>query len=376
MKLFNVLAVILGTLCPPISWSVADEIKRLQIPAPDENTTCHLPSVVVLPDARVMCVYSGKEAMRAGKISLFAVYSSDHGATWGTPQRLLDTPDGHDYDPSIIVIGRRVIVSATTTPLNETGITTSRTMAVASDDGGRTWSRPYEIPMGRRYTSGKINNGITLPDGTALWGYTWEKNLETRERLASEGEMEEMNAVLISYDDGRTWASSRSVGLAARRPPEASGAINGLCEPALAWCNDGSVFMLCRTGLDRLYECRSVDGGRTWSDARPTSLTSHNAPAALCGIRGERQGIMVVWNNSPKDRWPLCAAASFDDCRSWTTPRELALTPGVESSYPGTIQTADGKMLVVYQQRGSRFILGARFEPAWLDADREPAAQP
>jgi predicted neuraminidase len=289
---------------------------------------------------------------------------------------LLDTPDGHDYDPSIIVIGRRTIVSATTTPLNETGITTSRTMAVASEDSGQTWSRPYEIPMGRRYTSGKVNNGIVLPDGTALWGYTWEKNLEEHERLSSEGEMEELNAVLISYDDGRTWASSRSVGLAARKPVEARGAINGLCEPALALCSDGSVFMLCRTGLDRLYECRSADGGRTWSGAKPTSLAGHNAPAALCRVRGKRPGVMVVWNNSPRDRWPLCAAMSLDDCRTWSTPRELAHTPGVESSYPGAIQTAEGKMLVVYQQRDSRFILGARFDPDLLDDDNRLSTQP
>jgi predicted neuraminidase len=354
----------------------ADGIERLQIPAPDGDTTCHWPSVALLPDDRVMCVYSGKEAMPSGKISLFASYSSDHGLTWDAPQRLLNTPDGHDYDPSIVVIGRRVIVSATTTPLNENAITTSRTMAVASNDGGHTWSRPYQIPMGRRYTSGKVNNGITLPDGTALWGYTWEKNLETRERLAREGEMEEINAVLISYDEGRTWASSRSVGLAARRPPEASDAINGLCEPALALCSDGSIFMLCRTGLDRLYECRSADNGRTWSDAKPTSLTSHDSPAALCDFRDERNGVMVVWNNSPKNRWPLCAAASFDDCRSWTQPREVAHIPGVESSYPGAIQTADGKLIVVYQQRGSRVILGARFDPTWLYEDAESLNRP
>jgi predicted neuraminidase len=209
-----------------------------------------------------------------------------------------------------------------------------------------------------------------------LWGYTWEKNLENHERLASEGEMEEVNAVLISYDEGRTWASSRSVGLDARRPAEASGAINGLCEPALALCSDGSIFMLCRTGLERLYESRSADGGRTWSVAKPTDLASHNAPAALCSFRGDRNGVMVVWNNSSRNRWPLCAAASFDDCRSWTKPHDLALVPGVESSYPGSIQTADGKMLVVYQQRDSRLILGAKFDPAWLDAVAELSTQP
>jgi hypothetical protein len=52
------------------------------------------------------------------------------------------------------------------------------------------------------------------------------------------------------------------------------------------------------------------------------------------------------------------------------------MVPGVESSYPGAIQTADGKVLVVYQQRDSRLILGARFDPAWLYADAELSTQP
>lgn len=343
-------------------------VESVKIPAPRDDVTCHYPSVAKLPDDRLMCVYSTQEPSRSRKLALFAVYSQDHGMTWGTPERLLDTPDGNDYDSSIIIVGRRTIVSATTTPLGRSDITTSRTMAVASDDSGRSWSRAYEIPMGRRYTSGKINNGLTLPDGTALWGYTWEKNLETRERLVDEGDMEEVSAVLISYDEGRTWTSSRGVELATRKATQAKNAINGLCEPALALCRDGSVFMLCRTGLDRLYECRSYDGGRTWADIKPTSLVSHNAPAAICNVRGEHPGIVVVWDNSPQNRWPLCVAASFDDCRHWSPPRELTHKPGVDCMYPGVIQTADEKIFAVYEERGSRQILGARFDWTWFSS--------
>ncbi|MEX2171761.1 MAG: sialidase family protein [Pirellulales bacterium] len=355
---------------PPAALAAAADVpERFTLPAPDGVNVCAYPSIARLDDDRLLCVYSAHDPQRDEKVYLVGVVSDDHGSTWSRPEVLIDTPDGNDYDPSIIVIGKRVIVSATTTPPTP-GITTSRTMAVGSDDGARSWSPPYEIPMGRRYTSGKVNNGIVTADGTALLGFTWEKNLETgpRKRLDGEGEMEEVNAVLMSFDEGRTWAASESVELTTRRAADSAGAINGVCEPALIECDDGSIFMLSRTGLTNLYGCRSTDGGRSWSKAEPTSLVGHNAPASLCRFDGERPGVLAVWNNSPQNRWPLCVAASFDGCRTWTTPREVTDVEGVEVSYPGCTPTGDGKLLVVYQQtrKDGRDIRAMRFDPEWV----------
>jgi predicted neuraminidase len=358
----------------------ADSLERFTLPAPAGCSVCAYPSVARLDGDRLMCVYSALVPTAQNKISLFATFSEDHGGSWSDPAMILATPGGQDYDSSIIVVGRRVIVSSTVTPLNDDTISSSRTMAVRSDDGGQNWSAPYEIPMGRRYTSGKTNNGIVLADGTALLGYTWEKNLEIGPltHLTSEGQMEEVNAVLMSFDEGRTWTSSQSVELTSRKEEQAVGAINGVCEPALIECDDGSIFMLSRTGLTNLYGSRSYDGGRSWTEPAPTPLVGHNAPAALCGFGGPRSGALVVWNNSPTDRWPLSVAASIDGCRTWTKPRDIALESGVESSYPCCTSTADGKLLVVYQQfhKGGRDIRGVKFDPAWMFTDDAALALP
>jgi predicted neuraminidase len=359
------LAVVAGT--PPAT--AATRAAEFTLPAPADVDVCAYPSVATLADGRVICVYSGVQKQPAGKMALFATYSPDDGATWSPPQRLLDTPGQHDYDSSIIVIGSRMIVSSTTTPVGEKAIRDSETWAVRSEDDGRTWSKPYQIPMGRRYTSGKTNNGIVLADGTALLGYTWENNLELGAKsLAGEGDMDEVNAALISFDEGRTWTSSEGVGLDQRKAPRAVDAINGLCEPAIVECDDASVYMLCRTGLTQLYETRSTDGGRSWAEAEPAPFVSHNAPAALCKFTGSRSGVLAVWNNSPRDRWPLSVAASIDGCRTWTPPRDIALREGLESSYPCCTQTPDGQLLVVYQQQreGGRDIVGVKFPPEWL----------
>jgi predicted neuraminidase len=364
-----------GTLCPAETHlQVAAD--RVVLPHLSGSDVSAYPSIDRLSDGRLFAVFSAAIKEREGKFVLASSISTDDGRSWSKPEVLIDTQDGQDYDPSVIVIGERIIVTATTTPIAEKGITTSRTMAVRSDDSGRRWSPPYEIATGRRYTSGKINNGIVLQDGTALLGYTWEKNLEDPaiKRLSSEGEMEEVNAVLVSFDQGSTWTSSQSVHLAKRRDQQSNGAINGVCEPALVECEDGSVFMLSRTGLKNLYGSRSEDGGRSWTAPEPTSLVSHNAPAAVCKFGGQkaggdkfgghRPGVFAVWNNSPTDRWPLSAAVSLDDCCTWSAATEIANQPGLESSYPGCIQARDGSIVVVYQQatKAGRDIVCARID--------------
>lgn len=354
-----------GASCPAATHlQVAAD--RVVLPRLDGSSVSAYPSIDCLPDGRLICVFSASDARRDGKLLLAYSTSDDNGGSWSAAKALMDSEDGHDYDPSIIVVGDRVIVSATTTPLAEKGISTSRIMAVSSQDLGHTWSQPYEVPSGRRYTSGKVNNGIVLKDGAALLGYTWEKNLEDPavKRLASESEMEEVNAVLMSFDEGRTWTSSESVFLAKRKDAAANDAINGVCEPALVECDDGSVFMLSRTGLANLYGSRSTDGGRSWSKPEPTPLVSHNAPAALCKVRGAKPGVIAIWNNSPANRWPLSAAISFDGCRTWSGPCEIANQPGKESSYPGCVQASDGSVIVVYQQfsESGRDIVCARID--------------
>jgi hypothetical protein len=358
--------------------SDADVMERFQIPNFENSELCAFPSLARLGDGHLLCVFSVRQAdpSHGRKLAIGGVESVDHGRTWSIPRVLINSPDGDNYDPSIVVIGSRVLITATTTPLHKSTISTSRTMAVSSDDDGQHWSPSYEIPMGRRYTSGKVNNGIVTREGTALLGFTWEKNLETGvQELANEGQMEEVNAVLLSYDNGRTWAASHSIELnVPASDPADKIAIHGICEPALVECGDGSIYMLSRTGSDKLYGCRSRDGGRTWSAPKATPLVSHNAPPDLCAFSGKRSGVLAVWNDSPRDRSHLSVAMSSDDCRSWSAPQVIEPRAEVESSYPSCIQAADGKIIVVYQQnqaeKGTRTIRGVRFDPAQLFADR------
>lgn len=355
-------------------------LERVTISSVRECRIGAYPTLDRLADGRLLCVYSAIDDKATGcKAIIRGTFSTDHGKTWGKPIALIDSRPDLDYDPNIIVVGPRVVVASTTVPpTHGRFVSTSRTVAVRSDDNGRTWSKPYDIPMGHRYTSGKINRGIVLRDGTAVFGYSWDTSLDTREKLASEGEEECVACLMASMDRGLTWKTISHVSTRDRRLTDRTGAINGLDEPALAELSDGSIYVLCRTGLTRLYESRSKDGGRSWSKAVPSPLVSHNAPASLCPFGGTRPGILVVWSNSPTNRWPLCAAVSRDDCKTWSTPHRLTETDGSEQSYPACIEAADGTLVVAWQEfvPGGREIRSARFGVDWLLSRSESRGPP
>ena len=320
------------------------------------------PCLARLDDGRLMVVWSASPDKRNKIVGAF----SNAGRTWSAPVTLIETPGGRDYDPSLVVSGDRIFVTSTTLP-HEGGIHTSTTWCTRSDDSGRTWGERYKIPMNRRYTCGKTHRGLRLRSGTLLMGYSWDVICEKGETLTSEGQMHLRASVMRSTDDGGSWQNGGDTDAAYDKVAE--GAVLGTDEPAIVELDDGSIYMLMRTGSPYLYEAHSVDEGKTWTQVGPSPLRGTNAPAALCRFRvGERRGIMAVWDNG-RTRYPLCAAASFDGGETWSRPRDIAgPTDGRQASYPNCDQAADGTLVAVWQQDvpGGRDVRCARFDLAWL----------
>jgi len=109
--------------------------------------------------------------------------------------------------------------------------------------------------------------------------------------------------------------------------------------------------------------------GQDVDSSSPQSIAGQQRPAALCRFQvGQRRGILCVWDNAI-ERFPLCAAVSFDDCRLWSTPKDIAgPTDGLQASYPSCDQAADGALVAVWQQQTAKGwdVRCARFDLDWL----------
>ncbi len=329
-----------------------------------------LPSMACLADGRVLATW-GRYPQGSDDFAVVGAFSGDGGCSWGKAQVLIDHPGLLDADPAIAVSENRVLVTCTTVSFAQ-GIRTSATWCIRSEDSGRTWSAPYEIPMKHRYTCGKCHRALRLKSGTLLFGYSWDVLCEQGQALQSEGQMDLRAGVMRSTDNGLIWTNGGDTH--ADYEKVAGGAVSGTDEPALVELEDGSIYMLMRTGSTHLYEARSTDEGQTWTGIQPSPLAGTNAPAALTRFnRDGRTGILAVWDNAP-ERFPLCAAASFDGGRTWTRPRDIGFPyTGGQASYPSCDQAADGTLLAVWQQDvpGGRDVRLARFSPAWLIEQRD-----
>ncbi len=335
------------------------------VAAHDASFHHSLPCIALLEDERLMLVWS-RYAPSSTDFAVVGAFSSDGGCSWTPPQSLIDHPGLLDADANIVVVGSRVLVTCTTVDFSQ-GIRTSTTWCIRSEDNGGTWTSPYEIPMGHTYTCGKCQRAIRLQSGELLMGYSWDVLCEQGRAHQSEGEMDLRAGVMRSLDQGLTWTAGGDTHATYEKIVD--GAVWGTDEPAVVECDDRSVYMLMRTGSTHLYEARSSDGGKTWQAIQPSPLRGTNAPAALTRfVQAGRSGVLVVWDNA-RERFPLCAAVSWDGCRTWSAPRDIGFPyTGGQASYPSCVQTTDGALIAVWQQdvTGGRDIRLARFSPAWL----------
>ena len=300
------------------------------------------------------------------------VSTSDDGAkTWSEPVTAIDIPGQFDGDPSLIIDGKRILViPSTVVPPNK--ITKSEVWMTVSEDDGRSWSKPAEINTGFKYFVGKRHIGLKLKNGTLVMPASYDIWAERGTPAKTEGEMDLKAGVLLSKDGGVTWEPHIDLHLFV--PKVTPFATGGVVEPAIVELANGDLYMLLRTGTEYLYESRSSDGGQTWSAPVQSKLHGHNTPAALWRLDSRPNEIVAIWNNSPRDRFPLSVAISADRGKSWSRPRDVARSDKLQISYPGITQDTAGNFIAVWQEQladgAGRAIRSARFNRAWVLSEK------
>lgn len=102
------------------------------------------------------------------------------------------------------------------------------------------------------------------------------------------------SAVYYSDDDGRTWQRNKDGELIILLDWNATYTYTN--EPSATEVEPGKLLMVLRTGVGRLYQSWSYDGGETWSRPAPTTLAAATTPAQIRTLPNGH--LLVVWNQA------------------------------------------------------------------------------
>lgn len=221
---------------------------------------------------------------------------------------------------------------------------------LVSSDDGTTWSPPEHLPAG---LLGPIKDKpLVLPGGTIVSG----TSVESYSSWAA--------WIDRSTDNGKTWNKIGPITVPSQNPqsqqvPPADGQehVHGIIQPAIVSLGKNHLRLYARSTSDiaRICVADSFDNGLTWTQAHPIDLPNPNSGIDAVGLRDGR--VVLVYNNSTKDRTPLNLAISADG-EHFTMFATLEDQPG-EFSYPAIIQGKDGELYATYTWQRQRIRFAA-----------------
>ena len=147
------------------------------------------------------------------------------------------------------------------------------------------------------------------------------------------GDTGQRSILVTSDDDGATWRYLSTISY------EYNKLVDGNCEPVMRRVADGSLLcMMRRGGKQPMAQCRSTDGGRTWSDAE--LQISHGVDPDLCLLSN---GVLACTYGRP-GKWIMLSEDGSG--HAWGYHTEIA--GGRSSGMMGMAEVAPGRLLIVY----------------------------
>ena len=205
-----------------------------------------------------------------------------------------------------------------------------------SENGGKTWSEPIQVPVTSPHGPTLLKNGKLLYFGTLFFK---DQDKMTDSDLSN-------IAAYVSEDGGYTWEKAGQVAQIKR-----DGSIY-MCEPYQIELENGDILGIIRVHEDPdahkfcMYKTVSHDDGKTWSE--PEYLCAGSPPHIL---RHSSGALVLTYTIRDKD-FGQRARVSRDDGKTWSA--EIVLCTNAvnwDSGYCTSVELDDGSLYTVYYQK-------------------------
>jgi predicted neuraminidase len=333
-----------GLILPPNSLECISESTGV----PQTDCNHHGSTVAVLPDGTVGVVWFHGEAEKShDSWNVFSKLEPD-ADSWTEPVVIFDEPGKAEGNAALWVKSDGTLAVVFVTIFGRDWWDDSRIRMIESGDDGETWSEP--IMLREEYCWMVRHRPLRLKSGQMV--------------LPLYDECWSLPVFMYSKDEFNTFWEQEVEG-----QYQIDHSLKS--QPALIQRSDGSVAAIMRDGSStrRIFQMSSDDQGRTWSMPEPTQLP--NSDTSVDWVRLLDGHVVAVFNNSPDVRFPLAAALSTDEGRTFTAVRHLndeCVSDEGECSYhyPSITQSPkDGTIWVSYTHK--RETIGwIHFNEAWL----------
>ena len=263
------------------------------------------------------------------------LHSADGGRTWQNGGAMINR-DGTEFtgkDPvvkNVIRMASGAIAVAYWEKLpKQIGTRHLQSYFRKSIDEGKTWSDPVQVTWPNTPTVTtflmQMSSGRLIVPNAYVYDQETEKHIHNTMQIST---------VFYSDDEGETWEESADSVFVGK---EYRGArVTSVEEPAIAETADGRLLMFMRTGVQRIAQSYSNDGGEHWEQGVLNSLVSSLAAIWLTRIPTTGD-LLCVWNQSSAEetatgyyRSRLTSAISKDSGATWQNFRTLASGPGIK----------------------------------------------
>ena len=325
--IFVAAALSMAALRQPFEYLVA--------PAGENNPRNSEADMLLLRDGRLLLAwidFYGPVGSDWASARISARYSSDRGLSWGDKFILQENiGDMNVMEPDLLRLKSGKVLFLFCRKNSEADC---RPMVRLSSDDARTFSPAREMPItpAPSYTGFNHDRAIQLKSGRILMPVFFTPDYRIQKHILSR--------VYYSDNEGTDWKPSQT----AIDIPESKA---GAQEPGVVELKDGRVLLWVRNSLGKIYKAYSSDRGQSWSRPEPMDVQSPLSPQSI--KRHPKTGdLILIWNNSPDKRYPLTAAVSRDEGRSWTHIQDLDTTPDHTFAYTSIEFLKDRALFTYY----------------------------
>jgi predicted neuraminidase len=277
--------------------------------------SCHASTLTATASGRLLCAWFAGTEEGADDVAIWL--SSLEKKGWSFPHIVAKVEHVACWNPVLFTMPSKEILlfyKVGRNPQQWSGF------LKRSYDEGKNWSKEEGLPAG---ILGPIKNKpLLLTNGTLLCG----SSIESWRRWGC--------WIDITSDQGFTWRKSTPINVDSQ--------LFGIIQPTLFFAKGGKIKLLARSHqIGAICVAESIDLGNSWSSACPTTLPNPNSGIDAVNLMDGR--VILVYNHSTTERYPLNVAVSEDGGDTWQMKLVLEENPG-EYSYPRVIQTEEQKI--------------------------------